>query len=154
MHDINPNCNIDTYDFFLDDSNLDLLNKYSIDFLIDACDSVNTKKLLLSKASKENIPFIASMGAANKLDPSQLEITDIRKTSYDPLAKIMRKYVKDQNLKNKITVVSSKEKPKKNQSKTLASISFVPSSAGMLIASHIIHSWISTPQKNYDLSDC
>lgn len=76
------------------------------------------------------------MGTANKLDPSKLAITDIRKTSYDPLAKIIRKYVQELNTNKKIMVVSSTEQPQKTG--CLASMVFVPATAGLLLANYII----------------
>ena len=79
------------------------------------------------------------MGTGNKLDPAKLEIIDIRKTCYDPLAKIIRKMVKDENIKDKIMVVSSKEVPIKTNSKTIGSTSFVPATAGLLCASFVIN---------------
>ena len=79
------------------------------------------------------------MGTGYKLDPSKLEITDIRKTSYDKIAKILRKWVKDENIKGKITCVSSTEKPIINkETKSIGSNSFVPASAGLLITSYVI----------------
>ena len=86
---------------------------------------------------KRNIPFISSMGTGNKLDPSKLEIIDIRKTTNDPLARIIRKWVKDNRIKDKIPVVSSTEVPMKMDGKVMSN-SFVPASAGLLIASYII----------------
>ncbi len=77
------------------------------------------------------------MGTGNKLDPSKLEITDIRKTQNDPLARIFRKWVKDEKINKKIPVLCSKEVPK-NYGKTVASTSFVPNAAGLLIASYVI----------------
>ena len=76
------------------------------------------------------------MGTGNKLDPSKLEIIDIRKTSYDPLAKIIRKMVKDEKINDKIMVISSKEVPLKRQK--IGSTSFVPATSGLLITSYII----------------
>ena len=82
------------------------------------------------------------MGTGNKLDPSKLEIVDIRKTNNDPLARIIRKFVKDEKINKKIMVLSSKELPVKVQNRTPGSTAFVPSSAGLLIASYIIREFI------------
>ena len=79
------------------------------------------------------------MGTGNKLDPKKLEIIDIRKTSYDPIAKILRKMVKDERTKEKIPVVCSKEIPIKINSNIISSNSFVPSTAGILCTSYIIN---------------
>ena len=102
IKEINPDCNIITYKLFLDDTNIDILNNHNIDYIVDACDSVKTKKLLINYSINKNIKLISSMGTANKIDPTKLEITDIRKTSYDPLAKILRKYVNDLKINKKI----------------------------------------------------
>ena len=76
------------------------------------------------------------MGTANKIDPSKLEIIDIRKTSYDPLAKILRKYVVDKKTNKKIIVVSTTEQPIRKD--MLSSLIFVPATAGLLCANYII----------------
>ena len=81
------------------------------------------------------------MGTGNKMDPSKLKIVDIRKTSYDPLARKIRKYVNDNKLKGKIPVLYSKEIPIKTEGKVGSTI-FVPASAGLLIASHVIRDLI------------
>ena len=141
IKDINSECKVVTYDLFLNKENyLDVLdNKY--DFIIDCCDSIEAKKILLDTAIKKDINYISSMGTANKMDPSKLEIIELSKTNNDPIARIMRKYVKDNNIKKKIMVLSSKEVPIKNGNK-LGSNSFVPASAGLLIASCVINSII------------
>ncbi|MBR5369947.1 MAG: tRNA threonylcarbamoyladenosine dehydratase, partial [Bacilli bacterium] len=88
------------------------------------------------------IPFISSMGTGNKLDPSKLVITDIRKTVNDPLARILRKFVRDEKINKKIMVLTSSELPIKTGERTPGSTAFVPSSAGLLIASYIVRSFI------------
>ena len=79
------------------------------------------------------------MGTGNKLNPELLKITDIRKTSYDPIAKIIRKMVKDEKIKGKIMVVCSDEEPFTKVTKEIPSNSFVPATAGLLCASFIIN---------------
>lgn len=143
VKNINPECNIKTYDLFLDESNIDdIFNINNYDFVIDACDSVKTKKLIISKCLKRKIKFISCMGTGNKLDPTKLEITDIRKTVNDPLARIIRKYVKDLKIKDKVMVVSSSEVPLKKD-KTVFSMSMVPNSAGILLATYVIRETIN-----------
>ena len=137
INDINPDCQVITYDLFLNDDNFQKIDISKIDFLIDCCDSVNTKKLLMKEAIAKNINYIPSMGTANKMDPSKLEITELSKTINDPIARIMRKFAKDTKIKKKIMVLSSTELPKKNGN-VLGSNSFVPSSAGLLIASYVV----------------
>ena len=137
INEINSKCNIEAIKIFLDQSNINILDKYQIDYIVDACDSIEAKKLLIDYSIKNNIKLISSMGTANKLDPTKLEITDIRKTSYDPLAKILRKYVKDMKTNKKIMVVSSSEAPIKKQK--LSTLIFVPATAGLLCANYIIN---------------
>jgi tRNA A37 threonylcarbamoyladenosine dehydratase len=137
--DINPECNVTTLKIFLDKSNIDELFKYNIDYVIDACDTTTTKILLIKECLKRNIKIISSMGTGNKFNPSMLEIIDIRKTSYDPLAKIIRKKLKDENINKKVMVVCSKEKPVKLNDRTPGSNSMVPSTAGILCASYVIN---------------
>ena len=141
--DINPNIKISTYKTFIENGNSkDILNSHNIDFIVDAIDTVSSKLELIKHAKELNIPIISSMGTGNKLDPSKFEIVDISKTSVCPLAKKIRKELKSQNIKN-VKVLYSKEEPKKElDSKTIGSISFVPSSAGLLITSHIIKEFI------------
>ena len=140
--DINPECNVITHKLFLDRTNYNLLDNYKIDYIIDCCDSVDTKKLLIDYSLEKDIKLISSMGTANKLDPTKLEITDIRKTSYDPLAKILRKYVNDKKINKKIIVVSSTEEPIKN--KNLSTMIFVPATAGLLCSQYVIKDIINS----------
>ena len=137
INSINPKCNVTILDMFLERSNINVLDNYKIDYIADACDTVKTKELLIDYSTKNNIKWISSMGTGNKFDPSKLTITDIRKTSYDPLAKIIREYVISNHIKEKIMVVSSVEPPIK--SNKVSSIAFVPASSGILISSYIIN---------------
>ena len=134
--EINPNCNIIIHKLFLDRNNYSILDNYQIDYIIDCCDSVDTKKLLIDYSLNKNIKLISSMGTANKIDPTKLTITDIRKTSYDPLAKILRKYVNDLKTNKKIMVVSSTEPP--IMKKELSTLVFVSATAGLLCGNYII----------------
>lgn len=136
--DINPSVNVSKYDLYLDQYNIkEILDKEKPSFIIDCCDSKETKKEIIKESLQRKIPFISSMGTGNKLDPSLLKIMDIRKTSNDPLARIFRKWVKDNNIKDKIPVLCSLEVPL-HVGKTVSSNSFVPNSAGLLIASYVI----------------
>ncbi len=138
---INPNCNIISEKLFLDKNTIKYLENYHIDYIIDACDSVEAKKLLIDYSLDNNIKLIASMGTANKIDPTKLEIIDIRKTSYDPLAKILRKYVLSKKTNKKIMVVSTTEKPIRKD--VLSSLVFVPASSGILLAKYVINDIIN-----------
>lgn len=143
--DINEECKIETLDIFLDDNNTEeIIKKYHPDYIVDACDTITTKKKIISSCLKYNIKFISSMGTGNKLDPTKFKISDIRKTSYDPLAKIIRKWVKDEKIIGKIPVLWSDEEPIETHDRTPGSTSFVPSAAGLIIASYIINNIIKT----------
>lgn len=138
IKDINPNCNVIKINKLIDNSNIDEILKYDIEYIIDACDTVETKKLLIKNAYEKNIEIISSMGTAKKLDPTKLSITDIRKTSYDKLAKVIRKWVIDEKINYKIMVVSSCEEVIKTENNILGSMSFVPNYAGILCAKYIV----------------
>ncbi len=120
------------------------IEKYlEVDFVIDACDTLPTKLSIIENCIKKKIPFISSMGTGNKMDPSKLEIVDLDKTSYDPVAKRLRKLVREANIHGKIPVVSSKEEKRVDGEKVIPSNAFVPASAGILCASYIINQMIS-----------
>lgn len=134
---INQNCHIQKYQTFLNEENIDNVFQNKIDFVIDAIDTIETKKLIIKKCLKENIPFISVMGTGNKMHPELLEIADIRKTEYDPIAKIIRKMIKEEEINKKVPVVFSKEKPIIKGK--VGSNAFVPASAGLLAASFVIN---------------
>jgi len=137
--DINPDCKVTSiYEFLTPDKINDLIT-YNIDYVVDACDTTEVKKEIIRVCIKKGVPFITCMGTGNKVDPTKLEITDIRKTEYDPLAKIIRKMVRDENIKGKIPVICSKERPIKHEGNVVASCSFVPSVAGLLCTSYIVN---------------
>lgn len=143
IKDINSNCIVIKNDSFIDNENfLDLFNE-KIDFFVDACDTMSVKKMVIKTCIEKNIPFISSMGTGNKLDPSKLEIIDIRKTVNDPLARVLRKFIKDEKINKKVLVCSSTELPIKTGDRTPGSSAFVPASAGLLISSYIIRYFIS-----------
>lgn len=121
-------------------------------YIVDAVDTVTAKIEIILQAQKRGIPVISSMGTGNKLDPTQLEISDIYNTSVCPLAKVMRRELKRRGIK-KLKVIYSKEEPltpalmekavqeiggHSNKRQTPGSVSFVPSSAGLIICSEVI----------------
>ena len=138
IHDINPECKVIKISEFIDSDHMDLLFQEKVDYFVDACDTVSTKKGVIKECLKRKVPFISSMGTGNKLDPSKLEIVDIRKTQNDPLARIVRKFVKDEKINQKVMVLSSSELPIKISDRAPGSTAFVPPSAGLLIASYIV----------------
>ena len=142
IKEINSGCEVIKIDEFIDKDRVKDLFNYDIDYFIDACDTMTTKKEIIKECIKRKIKFISSMGTGNKLDPSKLEIVDIRKTVNDPLAKIMRKFVKDEKISKKVLVLSSTELPVKTGERTPGSSAFVPAAAGLLIGSYVVRDFI------------
>lgn len=134
---INPKCKVTKLNIKLEIDNLDNLFNLNFDYLIDCCDTVPVKQELIKRCLSKKITFISSMGTGNKLDPTMLEITDISKTSYDPIAKRIRKYIKENNLKGSIPVVYSKEQNSKFTG-SIPSMIFVPAISGLMCANYII----------------
>jgi len=160
IKEINPNANVTGYQVFYMPDNADEYDLTGYDYIVDAVDTVTAKLELIVRAKANNIPIISSMGAGNKLNPTELEVADIYKTSVDPLAKVMRHELKKRGIKN-LKVVYSKEKPiapvhegdgygdgcvcppgttrKCTQRRAIpGSVSFVPSVAGLIIASEVV----------------
>lgn len=134
--EINPDVNLKVINQFISEDNFSLLNIDSFDYVIDACDDLNLKLLLIKNADKYKL--ISSMGTANKMDMTRFKITTIDKTSYDPLAKIIRKKIKEEKIRTKFKVVSSDEKVMKNGTK-LGTIAYMPAVSGLLCASYVIN---------------
>lgn len=134
--EINPDVNLKVINQFIREDNFSLLNIDSFDYVIDACDDLNLKMLLIKNADKYKL--ISSMGTANKMDMTRFKITTIDKTSYDPLAKIIRKKIKEEKIQTKFKVVSSDEKVMKNGTK-LGTIAYMPAVSGLLCASYVIN---------------
>lgn len=142
VKDINSKCKVIKIMDFIDKSNIEKLFLMQIDFFVDACDTISTKKEAIKLCLAKKIKFISSMGTGNKLDPSKLEITDIMKTSNDPLARIMRKFVKDEKIKGKVKVLTSTELPVKTGDRTPGSTAFVPAIAGLMIAGYVVNNFL------------
>ncbi|MBQ9964611.1 MAG: tRNA threonylcarbamoyladenosine dehydratase [Clostridia bacterium] len=107
------------------------------DFVVDAVDTVAAKLTIIEQANRAGVPVISCMGTGNKVDPSRLVLTDISKTSVCPLARVMRKELRDRGISH-VTVVYSTESPRVSE-RPPASIMYVPASAGLLIASHVVN---------------
>ena len=149
--DINPEAEVRVInDFYLPDcADKFFIDKY--DYVVDAIDTVTGKISLAVECQKRSLPLISSMGAGNKVNPALFEVADIYKTSVDPLARVLRKKLREKGIK-KLKVVYSKEEPrriilsedgsaeKKGSAGRIApgSISFVPSVAGLIIASEVV----------------
>jgi len=140
---INPSCEVTAKAVFADASNTAaLLEEAKPDYIVDAIDCVTTKLLIAEWARDRKVPLIASMGTGNKLDPAKLQIADLAKTSVCPLARVMRRELRARGILH-LPVLFSTEEPVRTGSRTPASISFVPSVGGLLIAGHVIRELIA-----------
>ena len=155
--EINPLAKVEIFQEFFCVENIKLFNKIKdVDYIVDAIDTISSKIELIVNANNNNVPIISCMGTGNKLDPTKFEITDIYKTSVCPLAKAIRKRLKEIGIQ-KLKVLYSKEEPIKiedntkenmemvkikenelNNNKIIGSISFVPSVAGLIISGEVI----------------
>ena len=135
--EINPNAKVEIFKEFFMPESPDFIDE-NVSYIVDAIDTITAKIELVVRAKKMNKPIISCMGTGNKLDPTKFEITDIYKTSVCPLAKVMRKELKNRKIDN-LKVLYSKEEPiKLNNKQVPGSISFVPSVAGLIIAGEVI----------------
>jgi len=168
IHEINPDCKVSCHKMFYMPETADKLDFSQYDYVIDAIDTVTGKIEIIMQAKQAGVPVISSMGAGNKLDPTRFEVTDIYKTSVCPLAKVMRYQLKRRGVK-KLKVVYSKEEPITPQGQavddgsgktdmrsgsarrsTPASVAFVPSVVGLIIAGEVIKDIVKKAAKEND----
>lgn len=147
LYDINPNIKVNAVQWFLTRENVSDITISQVDYVVDAIDNVTAKIALIQKAKMENKKVISCMGTGNKLDYTKFKIDDISKTSVCPLAKVMRKELKDRNIKG-VKVLYSTENPvvaglKEGNKVVPTSISFIPSIAGLMIAAEVIKDLIN-----------
>ena len=140
--DINPEMTVNTHQVFYLPETADQFDFNEYDYVVDAIDTVTGKLQLIEAAKKANVPVISSMGAGNKLDPTQFEVADVSETSVCPLAKVMRKELRERGIEN-LKVVYSKEPPIKVNTGFPGSVAFVPSTVGLIMASEVIKDLIS-----------
>ncbi len=140
--DINPSCEVGVFNIFFDRESADMLDFSEYDYIVDAIDSVEGKLELIFKAKSAGVKIICSMGTGNKLDPTKFEVADISKTEVCPLAKAVRTRLKKHGITKGVKTVFSRELPcasgEENGRRVPASISFVPSVAGLIIAGEVI----------------
>jgi tRNA A37 threonylcarbamoyladenosine dehydratase len=148
IKDINPGCKVAAHKIFYTADNAEETDLSVYDCVIDAIDTVAGKIELIVRAKAAGVHIICAMGAGNKMDPAGFTVTDINKTETDPLAKVIRKELRTRGIKD-VPVVWSKEQPRKHielsedlsslaSSKGLASNSFVPPAAGLILAAEVI----------------
>jgi len=161
---INPECEVIALHLFYEEGTADEIFSFHPDYIIDAIDTLTSKVHLIVESKKRGIRIISSMGAANKLDPTQFRVTDISKTFMDPVAKIVRQQLRKQGIENGVQVVFSPEQPlspKKElyvevgQPESMvrkerippASNAFVPPMVGLIMVSVVIRELISLDMK-------
>ena len=148
IRDINPDCIVETYACFYTADNAPEFDLKRFDYIVDAIDTVSSKLTLIEEAKRAGVPVISSMGAGNKLDPARFEVADIYKTSVCPLAKVMRRELRKRGIES-LKVVYSREEPitplasedetaPMGRRQIPGSIAFVPSVAGLILASEVI----------------
>ena len=148
VQDIHPDCQVETLEIFYMPET-DCVDFSAFDYVVDAVDTVTAKLAIIQRAKAANVPVISAMGAGNKLDATRFEVADIAKTSVCPLARVMRRELKKRGIEH-LKVVYSQEEPKasgvvdEESGKSVpGSIAFVPSVAGLIIASEVIKDLIT-----------
>ena len=155
--DINPDCQVHVHSTFINEENISLLFDYKPDFIVDAIDTIKIKGLIMKEAVTRNVPIISSMGMSNKMDPTQIKIVNLWDTKYDPIARVLRRMMRDAKLtRKKIMVVCSEEIPVQQRDDVVQELSnpdssvrkaqlppssngFVPSVSGIFCASYVIN---------------
>lgn len=139
--EINPEAKVETREIFYSEESASEINLSHYDYIVDAIDSVRAKVHLIASAKAQGVRIISAMGAGNKLDPTAFEVADISKTAVCPLAKAVRIALRKLGI-NHHKVVYSREEPVVPVSevgeRVPASISFVPSAMGLIIAGEVI----------------
>lgn len=150
IKDINPLCRVNLKTLFFSSETLGEFDFSTFDYIIDAIDTVTSKLLLIETARAHGTPIISSMGTGNKLDPTAFKIADITKTSVCPLARVMRRELKNRGIQH-LDVLYSEETPisatisdGEKSRHAPASISFVPSAAGLIIGGYVIQGLINS----------
>lgn len=134
--DINPQAKVIAYNVFFNGETADSFDFSAYDYVVDAVDDVAAKTEIVVRAAAANVPVISAMGAGNKLDPTLFKIADISKTSVCPLARVMRKKLKEKGVTHCKVAFSTEKTACKNVPP--ASVAFVPSVAGLIIAGEVV----------------
>ncbi|WP_018133587.1 tRNA threonylcarbamoyladenosine dehydratase [Effusibacillus pohliae] len=156
---INPECEVVTLDMFFNEDTKEEIFAHKPDYVVDAIDTITAKILLIVECKRRGIPIVSSMGAANKIDPTRFRVVDISQTQVDPIAKVIRRKLKEYGITKGVRVVCSTEQPMKPREDVRqqivspeveqgqaprkakqppASIAFVPPVAGMILASVVV----------------
>lgn len=135
---INPDCKVVEKDIFVTSENAaEIIGEYDVDYVVDAIDNVSAKIAIIEYCKKKEIRIVSSMGTGNKLDPLKFTIADINQTKVCPLARVMRRELKARDIRE-VDVLYSTEEPVVKGERVPASIAFVPSVAGLLLARHVV----------------
>lgn len=145
LRDINPDCDIKSLNLFYSADTADSIELSEYDFIADCIDTVTSKLLLIKNAKEKGVPIISSMGTGNRLDPAEIIVTDVFKTSGDPLARVMRKELRARGI-DSLRVICSNEAPSEcvegrnsiTGRATPSSSIFVPATAGIRLAYEIV----------------
>jgi tRNA threonylcarbamoyladenosine dehydratase len=168
IRDINPDCEVIALKMFYTEETYEQFFAYGLDYVIDASDTISYKVHLMKECISRKIPIISSMGVANKMDPTKLRITDISKTSYDPIARVVRRKLRESKIYKGVEVVFSDEQPiqireeirkeivsEQAESGSIrkakmppSSNAFVPSVCGLIMAGHVITNLLEGIQIN------
>lgn len=143
IFEINPAAKVDTIQkFYLPGESVENFFICDYDYVVDAIDTITAKISLVLECKRRGIKIISSMGAGNKLDPARFKVADIFQTKVDPVAKVMRKKLKEYGVES-LKVVYSEEIPQKvSAEKIIGSVAFVPSVAGLILAAEVVNSVI------------
>jgi tRNA A37 threonylcarbamoyladenosine dehydratase len=163
---INPECDAIALKMFYTEETYEQLFEYPLDYVVDASDTISYKIHLIKECLNRKIPLISSMGAANKMDPTQFKVSDISKTSMDPIARVIRQKLRKDGIKKGVKVVFSTEKPMKPLEEVTrkivpenapeirkakqppASNAFVPATAGLVMASEVVKDLLKNKAKS------
>lgn len=141
LHAINPHLQIFKIKEFITPENLDMIFQYEPDFIVDAIDSLKTKKALIKTCLQRKVKLIVATGMGNRKDATKVQITTLSKTYNDKIAKELRFFMKHEHLNGKVPVVFSSEVPLKVKG-SIASTAFVPACAGILMASYVVNEFL------------
>lgn len=135
--EINPNCNVKTYEERLCSENIDKILGQNFDFVVDAIDDITNKIALIVYCKNHNINIVSAMGAGNRINIPSFKVVDIYKTCNDGLAKVMRKKLRENNIQS-LDVVVSEQSALKTESKEIGSISYYPAMCGCVLSAYIV----------------
>lgn len=136
--DINPECVVIPLHICYDSNNMDIFGQYKPDYVLDCIDMVTSKVVLAEYCTSNNIQILSAMGAGNRLGIGGYEIMDIFDTSYDKLAKVMRRKLRDASI-TKLEVICSKEESIKIEGTIIGSMSYAPTIMGATMAGYVLN---------------